>query len=45
MEKSIFLFKVNERRYSTKITEEKNLKVLLNYLTIEQEKISDEIQE
>ena len=45
MEKSTFSFIVNGKRHVTKITEEKNPKALLNYLTVEQEKLSKRIQE
>src|ERR1044072_6885525 len=45
MEKSKFLFLSNGRRYITKIIEEKNPKALLNYLTTEQENLSERIKE
>ena len=43
MEKSTFFFIVNGRRHVTKITEEKNPKAFLNYLTVEQEELSERI--
>jgi hypothetical protein len=45
MEKSTFSLLVNGKRHVTKITEEKNPKVLLNYLTEEQEDLSEEINQ
>src|ERR1044071_6576233 len=45
MEKSTFSFIAKGKRHVTKITEEKNPKALLNYLTTEQEELSERIEE
>src|ERR1043165_8830561 len=45
MEKSTFSFITKGKRHVTKITEEKNPRALLNYLTIEQEELSERIEE
>src|SRR5688572_15492528 len=44
MEKSTFSFKINEKRHSTKITEEKNPRSLINYLKEEEENLQEWIE-
>ena len=43
MEKSTFSFSSNGQRHTIKIMEEKNSQALLNYLIVEQEKLSERI--
>ena len=45
MEKSTFSFKVNNKRYSTKITEERNPQALLNYISIEEDNLNALVKE
>ena len=45
MEKSTFSFIAKGKRHVTKIIEEKNPRVLLNYLTVEQEDLSERINQ
>src|SRR5688572_2900884 len=45
MKKSTFSFKINRKRYSIKITEEKNLQALINYLEINETNLQMRIKE